>query len=325
MTQRFWYHLVLCAALLTAVTVFIRLTGYAPVTDAITSPPDIPGGTVVVYLAALGFLYLYARLALRVAGSDRTTGLLSVYAVALFAPFVASITGSLARPLVLLLVTAAVVEIVDINVARANAVRSGLYMSAACILEPACAIPALALVPVAIAVARRRWTLSVRYALAVVVPWVLYHMARGFDGALGAAASARGAIEAWDVRTVASALASEASRIRATWEGDLYSAYTAFGLAGLLAGTVRRFGPSRRGVFAVAWLLAVVTFSAATLGEGFAELFRPLAYALLVLLAGAGLAALAAMNPLHAGRRRMIPVGVFFLLPQVVVWVKLLR
>jgi hypothetical protein len=325
MTQRFWYHLVLCAALLTGVTVFIRLTGYTPVTDAVTPPPDIPGGTVIVYLAALGFLYAYARLALRVAGSDRTTALLSVYAVALFAPFVASITGSLAHPLALLLVSAAVVEIVDIDIARANAVRSGLFMSAACILEPACAIPALALVPVAIAIARRRWMLTVRYSLAVVVPWVLYHLARGFDGTYGAAATARGAVEAWNVRTVATALASEAARIRASWEGDLHSAYAAFGLAGLVAGTVRRFGPSRRGVLAVAWLLAVVTFSAATLGEGFAALFRPLGYALLVLLAGAGLAALAAMNPLHAGRRRMIPVGVFFLLPQLVVWVKLLK
>lgn len=324
MTQRFWYHLVLCAALLTGVTVFIRLTGYAPAADTAAHPPDMPGGTVLVYLAALGFLYVYARLALRVAGSDRTTGLLSVYAVALFAPFVASITGSLTHTLALLLVCAAVVEIVDIDLARANAVRSGLYMSAACILEPACAIPALALVPVAVAIARRRWRLPVRFTVAVVVPWVLYHLARGVDGVGGAAAPLRGAVGEWDVRTVASALLAEAARIRASWEGNLHSAYAAFGLAGLLAGTVRRLGPSRRGVLAAAWLLAVATFSAAALGEGPAALFRPLGYALLVLLAGAGLAALAAMNPLHAGRRRMIPVGVFFLLPQVVVWVKLL-
>jgi hypothetical protein len=117
---------------------------------------------------------------------------------------------------------------------------------------------------------------------------------------------------------------AEAATIRASWEGEVHSTYAAFGLAGFLAGTVRRLGPSRRGVLAVSWLLGVATVVGAVLGDGAPPLFRPLAYALLLLLAGAGLAALAAMNPLHAGRRRMIPVGVFFLLPQVVVWVKLL-
>jgi hypothetical protein len=306
---------------MTGVTLFIRLTGYVP--PGFEDAPPRSGfveGPVFVYLAALGFLYVYARLALRVAGSDRTTGLLSLYAVALFAPFVASITGSPIRPLALLLVCAAVLEIVDIDLAKANAARSGLYMSAACIVEPACAIPALALIPVAVAVAGRRWTLPLRYALAAAFPWVAYHLARGFD----AAGPLREAAGAWSLRTAAGSLASEAARIRASWDGDLHSVYAAFALAGLLSGTVRRLGPSRRGVLAVAWLLVVATVSAAVLGAAFAPVFRALGYVLLVLLAGAGLAALAAMNPLHEGRIRMIPVGVFFLLPQVVVWVRLL-
>jgi carbohydrate-binding DOMON domain-containing protein len=105
--------------------------------------------------------------------------------------------------------------------------------------------------------------------------------------------------------------------------GEIQSTYTAFGLAGFLGGTVRRLGPSRRGVLAVSWLLGVATAAVAVFGVTAPPLFRLLAYAFLVLLAGAGLAALAAINPLHAGRRRMIPVGVFFLLPLVVVWVKL--
>jgi len=324
MTQRFWYHLVLCAALLTGVTVFIRLSGYTPPENPGAPVADIPGGAVLVYIATLGFLYAFARLALRVAGSDRTTGLLCVYSVSLFVPFVASISGSPTHALALLLVSAAVLEIVDIDLARANAARSGLFMSVACIIEPACAVPAAALIPVAVAVARGRWTLPLRYVLAVAVPWGLYHVLRGSGGASESAASVRHAITAWDGRAAAAALASEASRIRLSWEGDIHSTYAGFALAGFLAGTVRRLGPSRRGVLSVAWLLAVVTFSAALAPAGPAALYRPLGYALLLLLAGAGLAALAAMNPLHAGRRRMIPVGVFFLLPQVVVWVKLL-
>jgi hypothetical protein len=324
MTQRFWYHLVLCAALLTGVTVFVRVAGYAPAEGAAGTPPESRGGAVLVYLASLGFLYVFARLALRVAGSDRTTGLLSVYAAALFAPFVASLSGSLTLPLALLLVSAAVVEIMDVDLSRVNAVRAGLYMSAACVLEPGCAVAAASLLPVAAVVARSQWTLPVRYALSVVAPWLVYHAVRGFGGAGEAVAPLRDAITAWDAPTAASALVSEAARIRASWEGDLHSVYAAFGLAGIMAGTVRRLGPSRRGVITVAWLLVVVALSAAVTGNEFAPLFRSLEYALLVILAGAGLAALAAMNPLHAGRRRMIPVGVLFLLPQVVVWVKLL-
>ena len=324
MTKRFWFHLLLCAALATGVSLFVRLSGYASPGHLHTASPVTLAALAGVYLSVLGFLYVFARLALRVTGSDRTTGLLGVYAVALYVPFVATITESLAYPFALLLVSGAVLEILDIDLARGNAVRSGLYLSGACVLEPSCAIAAAALLPFAAAVARRRWTLPLRFALAVVLPWTVFHMVAGFDGAGEAFRSFREAARAGDDRGLASALVAEATAIRASWEGEIHSAYAAFGLAGFLAGTVRRLGPSRRGILAVSWLLVVATAVGVVFGGGAPPFFRPLAYALLVLLAGAGLAALAAMNPLHAGRRRMIPVGVFFLLPLVVVWVKLL-
>jgi len=324
MTRRFWLHLLLCAALAAGVSLFVRLSGYAPPGLVRTALPESVVELAGIYLSVLGFLYVFARLALRVTGSDRATGLLSVYAVSLYVPFVAAVTESFAYPLALLLISGAVLEILDIDLARANAVRSGLYLSGACVLEPSCAIVAAALLPVAVAVARRHWTLPLRFALAVALPWTAFHLLAGSDGAGEALRPLREAALAGDHRGLASALVAEAATIRASWEGEIHSTYAAFGLAGFLAGTVRRLGPSRRGVLAVSWLLGVATIVGVVLGDGVPPLFLPLAYALLVLLAGAGLAALAAMNPLHAGRRRMIPVGVFFLLPQVVVWVKLL-
>jgi hypothetical protein len=321
MTKRFWYHLVLCAALFSGANLFVRLTGYARPGSAPPPAPETPAVAIAVYLATLAFLYVFARLALRVSGSDRTTGLLSVYAVSLFVPFVAAVTGSFATPLVLLLIAAAALEIVDVDLARVGAVRSGLYVSAAWIIEPGCAVIAAALVPVVIIAGRRRWTLTLRYLVAAVIPWVAYHWFRG--GIAAGWEPLREAVLSWDHRTAVAVLSTGAGWIRTSWEGDLSSTYAAFGLAGLLGGTVRRLGPSRRGVFTIAWLVAV-SGAATALGDGSARVFRPLLYALLVLLAGAGLASIAAMNPLHAGRRRTIPAGVFFLLPQVVVWAKLL-
>ena len=323
MTKRFWFHLLLCAALATGVSLFVRLSGYASPGHLHTASPVTLAALAGVYLSVLGFLYVFARLALRVTGSDRTTGLLSVYAVALYVPFIAAITESFAYPLALLLVSGALLEILDIDLARANAVRSGLYLSGACVLEPSCAIVGAALLPVAVAVARRHWTLPLRFSLAVVLPWTAFHTLTGWDGAGDAFRPLREAALAGNDRGLASALVAGAVTIRTSWVGEIQSTYAAFGLAGFLGGTVRRLGPSRRGVLAVSWLLGVATAAGAVFGVTAPPLFRLLPYALLVLLAGAGLAALAAMNPLHAGRRRMIPVGVFFLLPLVVVWVKL--
>jgi hypothetical protein len=82
-------------------------------------------------------------------------------------------------------------------------------------------------------------------------------------------------------------------------------------------------GPSRRGIAATGWLLLVTAVAAGVLSPAPGPLFPALGYLLFVTLANAGLAALAAMNPLHAGRRRMFPVGVFFILPLVVAWMKL--
>ena len=136
--------------------------------------------------------------------------------------------------------------------------------------------------------------------------------------------SLRGAALPAGLAAWASALADYLRRSRSLWEYDFLWTYGAFAFTALVVASAGRVGPSRRGIVATAWLLLVVSAFDAALDDRIDFLLAPAGFLLLVLLANAGLAALAAMNPLHAGRRRMIPVGVFFLVPPIVGWVRLL-
>jgi hypothetical protein len=282
------------------------------------------GFRIAVLLLTLGFLYALARLFLRITGSDRATGLLGLYAASLYLPFVAVVTGSASHPVALLLLTAGVLEILDVNIASANAVRSGLYLSVASIVDPSCLVLAAALLPVVALVAWPRWWFSVPFVLAVGVPWALAHALPRVAGVQGSVLPLHeAAVLPENLGAMASALARYARGIRVSWDTDFLWTYGAFAFAGLLVLTVRRMGPSRRGIAAVLWLLLVVTMARAALDERAAPLFGSLGYLLLIMLANTGLAALAAMNPLHEGRRRMIPVSAFFLLPPIIGWVRL--
>jgi hypothetical protein len=323
MTKRFWYHFAVSAAIVVAVKAFIWVRGRSPGTDVHGAAPASVAYQIAVVLACVAFLFVFARLLLRVTGSDRATGLLGLYAASLYLPFVTVVTGSATYPLALLAVTASVLEILDVNISPANAVRSGLYMSAGCALAPICVVVVAALVPVAIAAARRRWWLSLPFLLAAGIPWALATAVPGLSSHVKGVLSLRGATVPGSVGACVSALAGHARIVRLLWESDFLWTYGAFAFAGVIVASVRRMGPSRRGIAAAAWLLFVVTVSEALLDDENARLLAPVGFVLLILLSNAGLAALAAMNPLHAGRRRMIPVGAFFLVPPIIGWVRM--
>ena len=324
MTKRFWYHFVVSAALVVAVTLFVWVRGRPLGADVHGEAPASLAHRTAVLLASVAFLFVLARLLLRVTGSDRATGVLGLYAASLYLPFVTVVTGSATHPLALLMAAAGVLEILDVNISPANAVRSGLYLSVGCAVDPSCVVLAAALFPVAALVARPRWWLSVPFVLAAGIPWAVATVMPGVDASMRSIFSLHDAALPGGFGVWISALARHAREIRVSWETDFLWTYAAFAFAGLVVASVRRMGPSRRGIAAAAWLLLVVTAADAVLDDRTTPLLGPFGFILLILLANTGLAALAAMNPLHAGRRRMIPVGVFFLVPPLIGWVRLL-
>ncbi len=322
MTTRFWFHVSVSAALAVAVCLFVWLQG-AAVSPA-EKVPDTPTARGATLILTFAFLFAFARLLLRSTGSDRTMGLLGLYAALLCLPFVVFVTASPSHAAAMLLLTAALLEILDVDLSHANAWRSGLYAAVACVVEPNCAVLVAALFPVVAAVAGPRWKLTVRFVLAVSIPWVfatrILDLGRPESGFFPIRHAAMlGAPGGW-----ASAPARLARDLRSSLESEFLSPYAAFASAGLVVATVRRMGPSRRGIAAAAWLLSIAILASTVLGESTAAFFRSVAYLWLILLANTGLAALAAMNPLHAGRRRMIPAGALFLLPAVIGWLRVL-
>jgi hypothetical protein len=324
MTRRFWYHFGVSAAIVFAVTVFAWVRGWPPGWDAHGAAPASPGHRLAAIAASIAFLYVFARLLLRATGSDRATGVLGLYAASLYLPFLILLTGSAAWTLALLCAAAGVLEILDVNSSPANAARSGLYLSVGCALHPILVVVVAALVPVVIVGSGRRWWLALSFLFAVAVPWSAAMAIPASGLPVQSIVSLRGAALPGNLSAWISALTDHARQIRLSWESDFLWAYGAFAFAGLVVGSVRRVGPSRRGIVAATWLLIVVTVFEAVLEDRIAFLLAPLGFVLLILLANTGLAALAAMNPLHAGRRRMIPVGAFFLLPPIIGWVRLL-
>ena len=322
MTNRFWFYLSVSAALAVAVCLFVWLRGPAGLrVDTFETAPMTLAATLLLTLA---FLYAFARLLLRSTGSDRAMGLLGLYAVLLWLPFIAYFSSSPRHAAAICLLTAALLEILDLDLSHANAARSGVFTGLACVAEPKCAVLASALLPIVAAVAWPRWRLPLRFAVAAAVPWFLLTRLLDFGPPLGELFPVReGAVlssPAWWVST----LAKHARGARSSLEGDFLSPYAAFATAGLVVATVRRMGPSRRSIAAAAWLFAIAALATAVLDDSATAFFRSAEYLLLILLANTGLAALAAMNPLHAGRRRMMPAGALFLLPPVIGWLRLL-
>jgi hypothetical protein len=323
MTKRFWFHLVTSWVLAIAVSWFIWV--FRGSIDAIPAGQDVgsAGSRAGVVLALLGFLFVLARLLLRVTGSDRATGLLGLYAVALCVPFMTLAATSIVPPIVFLLVAGAVLELIDVAIAPGNAARSGFYLSLACVLDPSVSLIAAALLPLCLALARRRLTAALSFALAVALPWAAVLAVPALAARAASLQPLEDSLTAFGLRSASRVAMAKFAELRASWDGGFQSAYAAFCLVALLAATVRRLGPSRRGIAATGWLLLVTAVAAGVLSPAPGPLFPALGYLLFVTLANAGLAALAAMNPLHAGRRRMFPVGVFFILPLVVAWMKL--
>jgi hypothetical protein len=249
-------------------------------------------------------------------------GLMGLYAAALYPPFVSAVTGSAAVVGVVALLTAALVEILDADLAGASAVRAGIFVSAACVIEPACVVPVAAFLPVVAAVAWPRWRILAHFAVTAAVVW--FFLARILD--IGAQETAlpslRDAVAPGKAEWWTSALSVHARDLRSSMQFDFLSPYAALALIAIVVATVRRMGPSRRSTAAAVWVLAIVALASVVVDDGTASFLAVLVYLFLVLLAGTGLAALAAMNPLHAGRRRMMPVAALFLLPLLVAWVK---
>lgn len=320
MTKRFWLHVSVSSALAVAVAVFLwwgRAAGHHPT-------PESPALRAAVLALTLAFLFFFARLLLRSTGSDRTMGLMGLYGAALYLPFLSFLTGSVAHAASILLLTAALLEVLDTDLAPSGAVRSGLFASAACVIEPASLVLAAALVPVAAAVAWPRWKVPVVFALIASIPWLVMSRVRhvgqtaaGFPS-VGDNVMTRSTV--WWFAT----FEAFAREMRSSLQSDFLSPYVALALFGLVVATVRRMGPSRRGIAAAFWLLAVATLLPIFLDDRTASFLVGFRYLFLVLLASTGLAALAAMNPLHAGRRRMMPVVALFLLPPFIAWVRAL-
>jgi hypothetical protein len=322
MTRRFWLHVSVSAALAVAVCLFFWLRGNA---DPFPSRvPGSPGARTAVLILTLAFLFFFARLLLRSTGSDRTMGLLGLYAAILLPPLASFVATSMAHSAAVLLLTAALVEILDADLAGSSAVRSGLFVAAACVIEPAFVVPAAALLPVAAAVAWPRWKVPVCFALMASVPWVALVKVLNLGGQGTSLPSLRYEVTDGGATWWVSTLEVYGRSVRSLLQSEFTSPYAALALVGLVVATVRRMGPSRRAIAAAVWLFSILVVSPIALDERTASLLVPLQYLFLVLLASTGLAALAAMNPLHAGRRRMIPVAALFLLPPLVAWVKIL-
>jgi hypothetical protein len=322
MTKRFWFHFIASCAISSSVLLMMWIGRDSPVASAASGGAVSAGSRAGILLAVLGLLYVLARLLLRVTGSDRATGLLGLYAVALYLPFVSVLTRTIVHPVVFMLVAGAVLELLDVDVAPANAVRAGFYLSFACILAPGAAVIAGALVPVVAALSGRRWTLPIRFVLAVALPWAAATALGELLPWAGSPKPLGEALSGFKVAEAARKVLAGSSEVRVLWDSGFQSVYAAFCFAGLVAGSIKRIGPSRRGVAAVAWLLLVTALAAGVLGKEAGFLYPSFAYLFFIVLANAGLCAMAALNPLHAGRRRMIPVGVFFMIPQVVGWVR---
>lgn len=320
MTTRFWFHVLVSSALAVGLCVFFCFWQKGTAAPR----PESFAEQVGVLALNLAFLFILALLLLRTTGSDRTMGLLGLYAVVIYVPFISFAMASLGNAAALSLFAAALFESLDTDLGRASATRSGFFAAAACVIEPSFLAPAAALLPVVLLIGRRRPLVPIRFIAAFAILWFALTRLLDFGAEEGGVFPLRQDAALREPRWWLGVLADRARDLRSALEAGFLSPYAAFAFAGLIVATVRRKGPSRRAVTVAAWLLFVAALASVLLDEDAAATVVPLLFLLTVVLANTGLAALAAMNPLHAGRRRMIPASVFFLLPPIVAWARVL-
>jgi len=326
MTKRFWYNVGFAVILFAAVSLLLSVTGRAPSPN----PPDTGTQTGLPWLAmvllTVPVLYLVARLLLRTTGSDRSSDFLGLYAFALFLPLFPAFTHSVSDLAAVLLVLTALLDILDCDVTRKAALRSGLCLSFACLLSPSMLFIVILLLPAVALIVRSHWRRMAEFVLGALVPFAVIRAFLGLFGWMSGGPPVPILEPPGDLASWVSTAIENAGVLRGFAETHLLLVYAAFGAAAAVAVTVRETGPSRRSILAATWLLlGLSVFVLVGITTKSAEgLLAPLACILLLLTANAGLSIFPSASTPEAPRRWTAPLGGLFLLPALVSFVQLL-
>ncbi len=326
MTKRFWYNVGFSVILFAAVSLLLKVTGHAPS----PSPPDTGTQTglpwLTAFLLTVPVLYLVARLLLRTIGSDRSLDFLGLYAFALFLPLFPALTRSVPDLVAVLLVLTALLDILDCDVTRKAALRSGLCLSFACLLSPGVLFIVILLLPVVALIVGSHWRGMAEFVLGALAPLAVIRAFLGLFGWASGGPPVPIAGPPGDLASWVSTAIENAGVLRGLAETHLLLVYAAFGAAAAVAVTVRGTGLSRRSVLAATWLLlGLSVFVLGGITTKSAEgLLAPLACILLLLTANAGLSVFPSAGTPVAPHRWTAPLGGLFLLPALVSFAQLL-
>lgn len=320
MTRQFWHIVAGAATLFVAVSLLLRVTGRASPPHLLDSkthdlPPSV-GATLLMVLV----IYLVGRLLVRTTGSDRVSGFLGLYGIVLYLPLLSAFTGSITEVTAVILVLAALLDILDTDVTEKNALRAGLYLSFACLLNSGTLFIVILLLPVVALIVGARWRRMAEFVVGALVPLVVVRAALGLFGWASGRPPVPIVEPPADPVSWVQTVIGNAGMLRILGETQLFAVYAAFGAAAAVAVTGGGAGISRRCVATTVWLLLGLVFPAlgGIIDESAHGILIPLAGILLLVTANAGLSVFVSAAPPDAERRWIVPLGAFFLLPSVV-------
>lgn len=322
MTKRFWLHVGICSILAIAVAILSFKTGY-----------DFPRSTFQDSLAygarasgiilLLPFVYIIARLLLRITRNDRPASFASLYALSIFLPIVSALVRSPRIHIAVILVLFAVLEILDSDIARKNPLRAGIYVSLATVLVPGAAPVAILCLPVVIWLSFPAWRPAARFVAGTVVPFAAIAAAiglfRGFTGVFPEM------FVDWPTtaESFKAMVGTHAESLRDLADSYFLLSYGALGVAAVVLATARGTVASRRGIVVVAWLAIGLAGLAVFEQRGWV-LLATLGSVFAMILANVGFTVFSMSNIAGTSRMRMIPLGILFFLPPILSWIRLI-
>ena len=255
MSRVFYYHVGLSVLLFAGLFLLAnRLASTAQLYPRLF--PFSDGNPTHLHVGALllspVLLYFVARLSVRVTGSERPRGFLTLYAVAVSLPIFAAVAGSFRDVAVFGLVCAALLELLDSGRSSNKAARAGVLVSIAALLHTSGLIVLVLVLPAAMMIQREN-RVRVRFVFAALLPVALLSIPITRLG-WGYTPFGEWALTVPDPLTALRNMAGNARDLRILSDTYFFSGYLPFFVGALVALSVRSFGTDRRSLLAVAWL-----------------------------------------------------------------------
>ena len=322
MTKRFWLHVGICSIVAIAVAVLSYKTGYEfPRSTFQNSSFEWPQPVGILLLLPL--VYVVARLLLRVTRNDRPASFVGLYALAIFLPVISALVRSPRIHIAAILVLLAVLEILDSDIFRKNALRAGIYISLATILIPGAAPVAILCLPVVAWLTYPDWRPTVRFVMGAVIPFAaigtVIGLFRGFSGVLPEM------FADWPTTTgsFTAMIYTHTDSLHELADSFFLMTYAALGTAAVVLATARGTVASRRGIVVVAWLALGLAALAVFEQRGWI-LLAVLGSVFTMILANIGFTVFSMSNIAGTSRLRMIPLGILFFLPPILSWIRMM-